>query len=665
MPRILLVNDRAPKTSFDLDVVFLHGLDGDPEKTWSQGSPERFWPAWIADDLPNVRVLSVGYDAASTKWKRGTSARLSELGVTVLTSLRQWNVGSRPVCFVTHSLGGLLAKKMLLQAAYHRPEYAEISDRTRAVVFLATPHDGAAIARFAHVYGLLRPAPLLVDLVDNSVALLELHHDYNNWVARRDDAAAAVTHRVFHETEPPWMLRWTTGECVVPRASADPRLVGVSSVAVPGASHSGICKPRDREDIVYQEVKGLLEGLLGPYREPVRVARDTDLAVSQRSRDEARVFGSRGWYRSLVDLYPHHRPLSYAGVDFPIWAKAADPEEWSPLDRALGRLSGGEDPRQPSYPEDFNPKGRSIYERKLATVNGETSFNGATYALDQIVFEGGRFTVNAKHGTYFHSLATSEYLEEEFLAQLVDDPDRAITLADLDHRKDLHRLAGDENVLFDGRGRAAALSVAATVLVTEPDGTYSAILPRRSAKVETHPLLKHVAPSGIFAPISADRRDDPSEFSIRRCVLREYAEELFGYKDLEQGRGVLAEDVTSLRPVRALLEAENSGKVALRYCGVAVPLLTLRPEIYVLVFIMDPSWLDQEIHRSRDTDHWFQLNWEYATSQKLDDVKFRLDADFEPLDRSTVQPTLMVPHAAAALHLCTSVARTMTAKRTE
>jgi hypothetical protein len=65
---------------------------------------------------------------------------------------------------------------MLLQAAYHRREYAAIEERTRAVMFLATPHDGAAIARIARLYGFRRPAPILTDLMDNSAALLDLSH---------------------------------------------------------------------------------------------------------------------------------------------------------------------------------------------------------------------------------------------------------------------------------------------------------------------------------------------------------------------------------------------------------------------------------------------------------------------------------------------------------
>lgn len=42
-----------------------------------------------------------------------------------------------------------------------------------------------------------------------------------------------------------------------------------------------------------------------------------------------------------------------------------------------------------------------------------------------------------------------------------------------------------------------------------------------------------------------------------------------------------------------------------------MPLLTLRPEIYVLIFIRNAEWIDQKIRRANDTDLWFELNWEY------------------------------------------------------
>ena len=139
--------------------------------------------------------------------------------------------------------------------------------------------------------------------------------------------------------------------------------------------------------------------------------------------------------------------------------------------------------------------------------------------------------------------------------------------------------------------------------------------------------------------------------------MREYAEELFGYKDLEQGDGLLATDVPALPPIQELIRAEQEGTVALRYCGISVPLFSLRPEIGVLILIKDPHWLDREIQRANWTDHWFELNWEYESVKDLDAVKLRLDQDLRPIDPTQVRPWRIVPHGAAALYLSTTVAR--------
>jgi hypothetical protein len=43
-----------------LDVVLMHGLDGDALKTWHPSDkPDCFWPKWLGDELPNVGIWSV------------------------------------------------------------------------------------------------------------------------------------------------------------------------------------------------------------------------------------------------------------------------------------------------------------------------------------------------------------------------------------------------------------------------------------------------------------------------------------------------------------------------------------------------------------------------------------------------------------------------------
>lgn len=55
-----------PSSSAQVDVVFVHGLNGDPKLTWTSKSTNVFWPKDLLprfiEDL-NIRVLVYGYDA--------------------------------------------------------------------------------------------------------------------------------------------------------------------------------------------------------------------------------------------------------------------------------------------------------------------------------------------------------------------------------------------------------------------------------------------------------------------------------------------------------------------------------------------------------------------------------------------------------------------------
>jgi triacylglycerol esterase/lipase EstA (alpha/beta hydrolase family) len=140
----------------ELDVVFVHGLDGDPVKTWSSGSEESFWPRWLADDNPAAAVWCVGFEASASRW-RGSPMGVLDRATNLLALLQTNGIGKRPLCLIGHSLGGLMAKEILFQAAAIAPDYQELAAQARGVVFLGTPHDGASIARIAKHFGILRP----------------------------------------------------------------------------------------------------------------------------------------------------------------------------------------------------------------------------------------------------------------------------------------------------------------------------------------------------------------------------------------------------------------------------------------------------------------------------------------------------------------------------
>ena len=98
------------------DVIFVHGLGGHPFETWQHDlkQPQNSWPYWLVEDVPEAAVHCLEYDAVASNWL-GRSMSLVDRATNVLTLLTTKAIGSRPVVFVCHSLGGLLVKQMLRQ----------------------------------------------------------------------------------------------------------------------------------------------------------------------------------------------------------------------------------------------------------------------------------------------------------------------------------------------------------------------------------------------------------------------------------------------------------------------------------------------------------------------------------------------------------------------
>ena len=130
--------DGQPKGHpFIADVVFVHGLQGHPQRTWQSKSPAKprgrfrerlkkltlssasreslrddtiFWPAELLPrDFDDIRILTFGYDSRVTKtFKDSTSKNgIFQHGKSFLGALSRARIdcGNRPIIFVAHSLG--------------------------------------------------------------------------------------------------------------------------------------------------------------------------------------------------------------------------------------------------------------------------------------------------------------------------------------------------------------------------------------------------------------------------------------------------------------------------------------------------------------------------------------------------------------------------------
>ncbi|NEP33398.1 MULTISPECIES: alpha/beta fold hydrolase [unclassified Moorena] len=131
------------------DVIFVHGLGGDALSTWhpqERRDDDNFWPAWLGQDLSDVGIWSLAYEVQPFRWK-GNSMPLVDRATNSLDLLDSYEIGDRPIIFVTHSMGGLLVKQML-RSARDFGKWEAIASGTRGIVFLSTPHSGSVFGRF-------------------------------------------------------------------------------------------------------------------------------------------------------------------------------------------------------------------------------------------------------------------------------------------------------------------------------------------------------------------------------------------------------------------------------------------------------------------------------------------------------------------------------------
>jgi len=267
-----------------------------------------------------------------------------------------------------------------------------------------------------------------------------------------------------------------------------------------------------------------------------------------------------------------------------IWLPAPEAQR-DDVDSVIGRLVLGEKP-----PFAFYDHG---YLQTMQNKN-KTLFNGITFDMKQIRTRP-KLQIDLWLGQYFDMLATSTALKNE-LEVHTKAPIR------LPSRTQYHRKYDPEQSLMRGQGRGATIG-AAILIVINHQGTYKAMLARRSQHSGTDPGKYHLLPAFIFQPNTTDVR--PYELSLRYHIMREYMEELFGMEE-----DFRAPDELSQHPAMQDLEMRlERGSASLYLTGIALNLVNLRPEIGGLLLIHDADWYDTVTA----TDALFPLTLEAET----------------------------------------------------
>jgi hypothetical protein len=268
------------KTWFDnpdavVDIVFVHGLTGDRERTWTHPDAKGIpWPMeFLPSYLPDARILTYGYDAyVLRKHSPSTTNRVSEHARDFLNALFAHRQGSntlgRPLIFVVHSLGGIVCKDALLRSRNAADKHLrDVLQCTRGIAFVGTPHTGSALANWAKTpvasLGVVKSANtnLLSVLQTDSEILSRVHTDFLEMLRTLQNDGQEIEITCFYETLPkPFM------GIIVPRESAI--LAGYDFISL-HADHRDMVRYLSRDD------EPGLRKILGVLTRWVQGAKDT------------------------------------------------------------------------------------------------------------------------------------------------------------------------------------------------------------------------------------------------------------------------------------------------------------------------------------------------------------------------------------------------------
>ncbi|HEX4863787.1 MAG TPA: hypothetical protein VFV02_06930 [Acidimicrobiales bacterium] len=430
---------------------------------------------------------------------------------------------------------------------------------------------------------------------------------------------------------------------------------------------------------------------MGSERVEIRddVHREGRAGGIRRSHDERHSLGleSRGLYRLLATKYPDYPALSLGNdtdPPLPVWAELAPSEQRDDLEAPLGELDLSRpvpslrrweywEPCDPNGEEEFRHRivawDRQVEETRLGRRRHLDTWNQLTYDLSSLDRTGMGVKLHCTLGTYVHSLATSEALAPEIVEAFCAWPDHdpEEVWPRLERRAWLHERVTDP--VADGRHRSCAIGVSTLTLVRVRrlgfDG-YRMFLSPDSIGTASRRRRYHVVPSGMFQPFADESEESPgglrARFSVRSTVVREFVEEFYGVEALDTGDGRVDQSAIVRRPeARVLTEMLDRGDAQLLYSGVAVNLLTLRPEICTALIVHDPDWYDEQSTFLRLADEDLR---KIEPTEPLPDQRWirtiglsndHLEPD--PAWRDALRAGTLVPPAWAAVDLGLRVAR--------
>ncbi|KAK7402702.1 hypothetical protein QQX98_011566, partial [Neonectria punicea] len=255
----------------DVDIVALHGLSGDAFKTWTDEDDHLWLRDSLPEHIPNARIMTFGYDSAlKNSTSRMTILDFAQDLLTRLVMERQDpSEKERPIIFLCHSLGGIVAKQALIMAHVQDGFYGTIVKSTTGIAFFGTPHRGSKTASTGRILSrIVNAASLSRTIRSDLLETLEISSRSLDHISRlSSQILSGISIISFYEQKP----LSSTGSLIVEQFSAILGLPNERAIPI-NSDHRGIsrCSPRhlNRYLPVLSSLKEMVEkSLLGSRRE--------------------------------------------------------------------------------------------------------------------------------------------------------------------------------------------------------------------------------------------------------------------------------------------------------------------------------------------------------------------------------------------------------------
>jgi len=340
----------------------------------------------------------------------------------------------------------------------------------------------------------------------------------------------------------------------------------------------------------------------------------------------------------LQNLYPHAPLLTVGGQTYPV-------AFYPPTMCSTNLPSIAFDKTwRPTIP--WRLRGREYYWLMRTSIPSDER---KTFVLKQMTHDP--LHIECGWADYFAVLRSADALEWELLKAIVAGSSTRSMQGFLDLlplRKRLHETNSDP--LRNGDGRADALAVSCFLIFETSAGRKALLKVRGKQSQALRKGMLHVVPAGMF---QAPFQQPEVECSVLHCFLWEFYEELFGAEDpkIRIREQTMPKWFYSKPPVKEIQGLLSKGRATLYYTGVAVDLLNLRPEILLMLHVLEPSWFKKHSEAASGEAGFKFTNEEWApvgASSSFREIALPTSEE-ELFAQCGINRTNIAPPSAAAL----------------